>query len=203
MRRLKVISLISALLIMVCALPLFAEGPGGGPGERERRGAPEFPLHLILNPDIAKEIGLTDSQQDKLHDLLMQHQKSQITLRAKIEVAELELQDLLEQDDPNIKEVDKKIEEIGKLRIEDGKANIHLVFDAKKILKPEQVEKVKSLMSERVRERREPPPFREGAGEKVKEKKEKIKKGDKGEKGGQAPCFKEGEEGSGIGSPQE
>ena len=159
----KALSIMTVLFAMVLTMPLFAAGKkqkesmemGKGKGIKMRMGMEmsEFPFRFLLRQDIVKEIGLTDEQQEKLRKLVLSYEKEQIKTNADIQIAELELRDLMEQDNPNIKEVDKKIDEVGKLRIAAEKDKIHLMLDAKKILTPGQIERIQSLMRERMQER--------------------------------------------------
>ena len=90
---------------------------------------------------VREELKLTDKQVERLRKLKSQVEMEMIRTRADLEIAEVELHDLLRQDKVDIKGVDAKIEKMGELRTGMHKAHIHARLDAQKILTAEQLKK--------------------------------------------------------------
>lgn len=88
------------------------------------------------------ELGLSDEQVSKLKALKSETEKHMIRTKADLKILEVELHDLLGENKVNVKDVDSKIEKIGELRTEIQKVHIHTRLDARKILTPEQLEKL-------------------------------------------------------------
>jgi len=93
-----------------------------------------------------KELGLTDDQTAKLKSMKTEQEKRSINDRAAIEILEVELRDLLSEETVDIKAVDAKIDKIGVLKAKMHKDRVHLMVDSKKVLTPEQREKMGGLM---------------------------------------------------------
>ena len=90
-------------------------------------------------------LGLTDDQLEKLHDIKIDFKKRYIMDKAKLKVAKLELEELLDSDSVNMKSVEKKVKEIAGLKEKLLLAKVKTRVDAKKILTKEQRKKAKRL----------------------------------------------------------
>ncbi len=101
----------------------------------------EFDFYLCL----IDELELSEEQVKKLQNIKFECEKKNVMIRARIKVAEMELQDLLNQAEVNIADVDAKIREIGEIKIEDSINDIHSLIDAKNVLTKDQKEKLKKL----------------------------------------------------------
>lgn len=101
----------------------------------------EFDFYLCLTD----ELSLSDEQVKKLKSIKLECEKNRIMIEARIKVAEMELQDLLNQPEVDITKIDAKIREIGEIKIEDSINDIHSLIDARNILTTEQKEKLKKL----------------------------------------------------------
>lgn len=121
---------------------------GGGSGILARLG------DLLDNPEFIEQIGLTDAQVEKLKSLRSNTMKAQIRAEADIKILRLELDDLLDQDKPDLKKIDAKIDEIGKKETEMKKTMIHAMLDGKAVLTDEQLAKLKKMAADRMRDRR-------------------------------------------------
>lgn len=159
MKNWKIATVVLVFAVLL-ALPLVASarqgkgGMGGGMGMGGSMGG-DLPIDMVLhNQEIADEIGLTSEQQEKLRKLFLDSKKEDIRTKADLQILKLELGDLLEQDNPNVKQVDKKIDEMTKLQSKMMKSKIHALLEGKKILTDEQIEKIKTLLRERMSERR-------------------------------------------------
>ncbi|MFQ6114044.1 MAG: Spy/CpxP family protein refolding chaperone, partial [bacterium] len=83
----------------------------------QRRFKPHKRPGLILEM-LADELELTEEQLTEIKEQRVATEKSSIELRSNIQIAELELRELLRQDNPDENQIISKIEEIGKLKTE-------------------------------------------------------------------------------------
>jgi len=90
-------------------------------------------------------LGLTDDQLDKLHKIKTDFKKSYIMDEAKLKVAKLELEELLDADNANMKSIEKKVKEIAGLKESLLLAKVKTRTEAKKLLTEEQRKKAKEL----------------------------------------------------------
>lgn len=147
------VAAVLATVIVYAAVSLSAGdkgggGMGGGSGILARLG------DLLDNPEFIEQIGLTDAQVEKLKSLRSNTMKAQIRAEADIKILRLELDDLLDQDKPDLKKIDAKIDEIGKKETEMKKMMIHAMLDGKAVLTDEQLAKLKKMAADRMRDRR-------------------------------------------------
>ncbi len=101
----------------------------------------DFDFYLML----AGEISLTEDQMKKLHSIKTKCEKNRIMIMARLKVAELDLQELLNQPESDLQKIDAKVKEIGEIKIENDMNDIHSMLESRKMLTPEQKEKLKAL----------------------------------------------------------
>jgi len=106
-------------------------------------------LALLDNDQFRAKINLTDDQANHLRQIIVDAQKSAIETRARMAVDGIELRELLRADKPDQDAVMKKADEITTLRGQMMKNGIQAIFEAKKVLTPEQQKKVRDLMESR------------------------------------------------------
>lgn len=123
-------------------------GPGKGPEMMKPGGGPGGHGFFI---GMKKELGLSDAQVEKLKSIRVRNEKKAIQDRADVEIMELELRELMSEDDVDVKAVDRKIDQIAAQRAKMQKNRIHAMLEAKKVLKPEQREKLKELRGRRMK----------------------------------------------------
>ncbi|MBN2011474.1 Spy/CpxP family protein refolding chaperone [candidate division KSB1 bacterium] len=99
-----------------------------GKGQRGDRGQGKGFMNLP---------NLTDEQMTQMHKLRLEHQKEMLPLQTKIKTARLEMQQLM-MDQADQKTVEKKIEEIGKLKIDVAKMRYAHHLAVRNILTDEQ-----------------------------------------------------------------
>jgi len=130
-------SFAAALLIarLVAAQPL-------DPPERP----PQDPFAPVER--FAEELQLTDTQKAQLREAKLQFEKQRIETRAKIEIAKLELRDLMEQPKPEEAKVKAKAQELGNLRTQMDLAHLTTLLHVKSILSAEQQEKLRHRQRE-------------------------------------------------------
>jgi len=132
---------------IAAALPLILAGLFGTP-QGQHGGPGHFGglrLRLLLTPQAAEELNLTEDQQDKLKELCYSHQEKVLEIKQKIEREQLELKKLMDVDEPNESKIKAKVREIGSLRTDIQLTQVDLYFAARNILTDEQIEKIKSL----------------------------------------------------------
>lgn len=135
----KIASLLLAL--MLSATAVFAQG---GPDHR-RFNRSHHGLGIEM---LADELKLTEQQLAQIKEQRFAHQKSAIQTRSKVQLAELELRNLLEKVDEDLAKT--KIEEIGKLRTEMRFARVQGKLNVEKVLTPEQKAQLKAIHKERM-----------------------------------------------------
>lgn len=151
--------LFTAIFCLVSSGLAFGQGPGGpgGPdGDSHGWGRP--PMERTFhdgqfgrwwnNPKIAQQIGLTDDQKKKMDDIFQQHRLNLIDLHANLEKAEVQMQPMIEADQPNETQVLAQIDKVAQARAELEKADARMLFDIRKTLTADQWQKLKALHKE-------------------------------------------------------
>lgn len=125
-------------------------GPGGpmGPG-MPPQGPPPQDIHQVLM-HLAKILNLSAEQIKKIESIFLEAQKGEIKTGAEVQIAELELRDYVENNDPlNLKEVENKVKKLTTLKGEMLLIKIKAFEDAKNVLTKEQREKFKTILEQR------------------------------------------------------
>lgn len=140
-----------------------AQGPGPGP----EPGGPGFGMHrppmeraLGLNggrwwnnqPMIDK-LKLTDDQRKAMDQILIDHQKELIDKRADVEKAEVDMEPLMQDDQPNESRVLAQIDKVAQARAELEKANARFLLAIRAKLSPDQWKELKSARAEHLQRR--------------------------------------------------
>jgi membrane-associated protease RseP (regulator of RpoE activity) len=128
-------------------------GNGGGVGERQKSESPTSAL-TDRNYDIISqylsyknELNLSSDQVTALKKHKREIDKLVVRLDAAIKVAQIEMEELLNENQVDMDKVENKIREIEKNRTERSLKQIRLLTKAKNILTEEQLEKFKRLSS--------------------------------------------------------
>ena len=133
----------------------FGEDSGWGEhrgfGGREHGGMHEFGggehlLRMAENPHVRMYLGLTDDQVERLHKIGIDAEKASIQNRANLELGHLELRELLRADNPDRDAIMKKLDEVNSLHGQMEKQRVGTLLDARAVLTPEQLKKVKEFM---------------------------------------------------------
>jgi len=137
-----------------------AEGPGApmpvepraGPGFADHRPPMERAMGLRgergrwwNNPTIVEKLKLTDDQRKAMDGILQQHREKLIDLRANVDKAELGMEPMMGQDQPNEAAVMSQIDKIAQARAELEKANARFLFALRAKLTPEQWKQVQEF----------------------------------------------------------
>ncbi len=103
----------------------------------------------------ADELGLSDEQLTTLKEKRSVTEKQSIELNSQIQIANLELRELLDSENPKIDEIKKKIEQIGKLKSDLSFTKVKGQLEFKSVLTSEQLKKLKVLKKERMKPHRQ------------------------------------------------
>ncbi len=132
-------------------------GPDGGRRgfERGGHGQREFGLSRILsNPEIQQKVGVTPEQVAKIRQQETAFRKTAIQQRADLEVKQIDLRDLLAADKPDRAAIDRQLQAISASRLAMDKSRIDFRLSMKDALTPEQREKLRQAMKDRMQARR-------------------------------------------------
>jgi Spy/CpxP family protein refolding chaperone len=101
------------------------------------------------NPRMVAELKLTDEQRKSMDDILLAHRERLIDLRASLQKAELELEPLIKNDQPNEGRILAQIDKVAQARAELEKANARFLLAIRGKLTPEQWTQVQALRDRR------------------------------------------------------
>lgn len=102
---------------------------------------------------LADELKLTEQQLAQIKEMRFARQKSAIQTRSKIQLAELDLRNLLQAENPDENQVKSKVEEIGKLKTELRLNRVQGRLEVQKVLTAEQKETLKTIHKQRLQNR--------------------------------------------------
>ena len=124
---------------------------GGRMGRRGfGMGQRQFGLTRALrNPDIRKQVGVTDDQFAKIRQQESDFRKTQIRDRADLQVKKIDLRDLLSADKPDRAAIDSKLQEISASQLALQKAAVDYRLDMRDAITPAQRDKLRQLMRDR------------------------------------------------------
>ena len=121
----------------------------GGDGERE------FGLLRALHdPDVRKQVGISDDQFAKLRQQESDFRKTEIRERADLQVKRIDLRDLLSADKPDRSAIDAKLQEISTAQLALEKSAVDHRLDMRDAVTPEQRDKLRQLMRDRWQQHR-------------------------------------------------
>lgn len=124
-------------------------GPHRPPMEREMGGPRGQFGRWWNNPKLVEKFKLTDQQRKTMDDIYEQHRLKLVDLHANLEKAELEMEPLMGQDQPEEAKILSQIDKIAQARAELEKANARMLLDIRKQLTPDQWKEVKTAWTER------------------------------------------------------
>lgn len=117
------------------------------------RTRPAMLARVVTNPRVAEQIGLSDEQVTTIKEGLYEVQKKQITLKAEMELAGLEQARLLTAGTIDEDALNNAIEKTGAIRTELAKLQMKPIVLVMKTLSPEQLQKAKDMIAERMQQR--------------------------------------------------
>lgn len=137
-----------------------AQGPGGpgmGPGFGEHRPPMERAFGPMgghgqwwNNPNIVKQLTLTDDQRKAMDGIMQDHRMKLIDLQANLEKAEVTMGPLMKADAPNQSAIEAQIDKVVQARADLEKANARFLLDLRMQLKPEQWKQLETLRQNRM-----------------------------------------------------
>jgi Spy/CpxP family protein refolding chaperone len=148
----------------VCAAAAVAgaQPPAGGPGFGDHQ--PPFERALGSqgnhgrwwnNPEMVEKLKLTDDQRKQMDGILLAHRETLIDLRGNVEKAELQLEPLMRDDQPNEAKILSQIDKVAQARAELEKANARFLLAIRGKLTPEQWKTLQAERGKRHGEKRE------------------------------------------------
>lgn len=149
--------------ILAAALAVSAGLQAQGPGQDFGRHVP--PMERAMgpmgnhgrwwnDPAVIDKLKLTDQQRKDMDAILQDHREKLIDLRANVEKAEVEMQPMIQADQPNESAILAQIDKIAQARAELEKANARFLLALRAKLTPEQWKAVQDFRAEH-RDRRD------------------------------------------------
>jgi Spy/CpxP family protein refolding chaperone len=135
-----------------------AQGPGGGMGQgfgghrppmENAFGAQGVQGRFWNNPRLVEKLKLTDAQRKEFDDIYMQHREKLIDLRASLQKAELALEPLVRDSQPNETKILAQIDKVAQARAELEKANAAFLLGIRGKLTAEQWTQLQALRANR------------------------------------------------------
>jgi len=156
---------LSLAAVLSVGMAAAAQAPGGAaPG----MGGPGFGMHqppmeraLGLNggrwwnnQSLVDKLKLTDDQRKAMDQILLDHRKDLIDKRATLERAELDLEPMMQDDQPSESQVLAQIDKVAQARAELEKANARFLLAIRARLSPDQWKQLKTERAERMEQHR-------------------------------------------------
>ncbi|MGO9324140.1 MAG: Spy/CpxP family protein refolding chaperone [Terracidiphilus sp.] len=147
MRMLKIVRLVLAVVgVLTAGGWACAQGPGGpgmGPGFGQHRPPMERAFGFANgqfwnNPDVVKQLSLTDDQRKAMDGILQDHRMKLIDMQATLRKAEVEMIPLMKADSPDRAAIEAQIDKVVSARADLEKANARFLLDIRLQLKPDQ-----------------------------------------------------------------
>ena len=153
-----------AIAGVLLAGTILAQAPGGGMGQGF--GMHRSPMEKALgplgaqgrwwnNPRIVERLKLTDVQRKEFDDIYLQHREKLIDLRASLQKAELALEPLVRDVQPNETKILAQIDKVAQARAELEKANAAFLLAIRGKLTAEQWTELQAERAERANHARE------------------------------------------------
>ncbi len=142
----------------------FHAGGGRGPGPEGHRpgfqgfGGPGMHGGFINHPEVQKRLGLTEEQVEKLQSNRRELEKRRIKTEADIEIARIEMEELLKGKEIDKAAINKHVDALGDLHKQQIRGMVDNILAVHEILDGTQLEKVQGFM-DRVRGHRGGDPF--------------------------------------------
>lgn len=102
------------------------------------------------NPALMTKLKLTDDQRKGMDQVLQQHRTTLVDLHANLEKAELALEPMMKEDQPNESQILEQIDRVAQARAELEKANARFLLAIRAKLTPEQWKNLQELRAERM-----------------------------------------------------
>lgn len=100
------------------------------------------------NPRVAAALKLTPDQQKAMDDILFQHREKLIDLQANLQKSELDMEPLMNADEPNHAAIEAQIDKVVAARGALERANANFLLDIRMKLTPDQWKQIKDFRAE-------------------------------------------------------
>ncbi len=101
------------------------------------------------NPELAKKLGLTGDQVNKMETIFQNHRLQLIDLHANLEKQEVLLDPMINSENPNEQQTLAQIDRVAQARAELEKSNARMLFAIRRVLTPEQWKQLQTLHAQR------------------------------------------------------
>ena len=118
-------------------------GPHRPPMEREMGPRGEH-ARWWNDPHAVDKFKLTDTQRKAMDDIYQQHRLTLVDLHGTLEKAELAMEPMMREDQPDEGKILSQIDRVAQARAELEKANARMLFDLRKQLTPEQWKQIQA-----------------------------------------------------------
>ena len=139
--------------ILFALMAMLGFGPGLVAQQSAGGGGPLMGLGLRGKwwdrPMLVRRLGVTPEQRERMNDILQQHRLHLVDLRANLQKAEIELEPLVDADEPNDAAIMQQVGKVADARAELEKANARLLLDIRHQLTPAQWQQMRQLIAER------------------------------------------------------
>lgn len=159
MKKLKIVRLVLAVAgVLTAGGWACAQGPGG-PGMEPGFGQHRPPMERSFgfangqfwnNPNVVKQLSLTDDQRKAMDGILQDHRMKLIDMQATLRKAELAMGPLMKADTPDRAAIDAQIDKVVSARADLEKANAHFLLDIRMQLKPDQWKQLQTMHQNRM-----------------------------------------------------
>lgn len=110
----------------------------------------DIPLGRIgIIPNILRmedELKLSEDQKAKIQELILSHRKDMINKNAERQIAEVELYELMQKDNPDINAVKEKMQKVANIKVDQQLSAFKLSMDVRNILTEEQWKEFKEQL---------------------------------------------------------
>jgi len=124
-------------------------GMSSGHGKRKygkhggaHQSASEFIQHVMKYKE---GMAITDEKEAQLHDIQTTYKKTRIKMKAEVELANLDLHELLKKDDSSLSDIESKLKDMHNVKADLYMASIKARRDAKAVLTDEQRSRMKAV----------------------------------------------------------
>ncbi len=102
------------------------------------------------NPNVVKQLNLTDDQRKAMDGILQDHRMKLIDMQATLRKAELAMGPLMKADSPDRAAIEAQIDKVVTARADLEKANAHFLLDIRMQLKPDQWKQLQTMHQDRM-----------------------------------------------------
>jgi len=124
---------------MMCQCPMMDKMKGDMPMGNMQMKSPDMMAYI-------EKLQLTPDQKDKMDSAKIAHHKDMIRKSADRDIAQIELEELMRKDEPNLTAIGDQLKKIANMEADLKLAQIKVMIDLKAILTKEQKDNLKMMM---------------------------------------------------------